>query len=39
MAKVVFSQQRVDPESIFPLESICNIDEGKNIVIIILKKL
>ncbi|KAM3743966.1 hypothetical protein ACB098_06G016300 [Castanea mollissima] len=27
VAKVVFSQQRVDPESIFPLESFCNIDE------------
>ncbi|KAK7842284.1 hypothetical protein CFP56_014145 [Quercus suber] len=29
VAKVVFSQQRIDPESIFPLESFCNIDEGK----------
>nr|POE92281.1 hypothetical protein CFP56_48397 [Quercus suber] len=27
VAKVVFSQQRIDPESIFPLESFCNIDE------------
>lgn len=37
MAKVVFAQKRIDPESIFPLESFCNIDEGKILLFFFFK--